>query len=169
MYVRMGGFYVKDRRAIFGGKVSLLLTWRHVHLFFIRPFGKAAHCLARFFFSPASVFVLFKVSDLCKLHGKHQATTQYKVDTLTFFQMPHLNEPASSSKSPTPIKDPRIDMSANHVPLRQLGKNGPKVPAIGFGLMGLSHSYGSVPEDEERFAILDRASALGNTFWDSSE
>ena len=37
-------------------------------------------------------------------------------------------------------------------------------------LSDMSHmSYGSVPGDEERFAILDRALELGETFWDSSE
>jgi hypothetical protein len=52
----------------------------------------------------------------------------------------------------------------------RLGKDGSLVPAIGFGLMGLSsHSYGPPPEDEDRFAILDRAWELGARFWDSSE
>jgi aryl-alcohol dehydrogenase-like predicted oxidoreductase len=61
-------------------------------------------------------------------------------------------------------------MPAKPVPLRTLGKNGPRVPALGFGLMGMSHlTYGSIPGDEERFAILDRALELGETFWDSSE
>ena len=55
-------------------------------------------------------------------------------------------------------------------PLHKLGKNGPSVPALGYGLMGLSHeTYGSIPSDEERFAILDRAHELGARFWDSSE
>jgi aryl-alcohol dehydrogenase-like predicted oxidoreductase len=41
---------------------------------------------------------------------------------------------------------------------------------MGFGLMGLSYTtYGSVPSDEERFAILDRAYELGSTFWDSAD
>jgi aryl-alcohol dehydrogenase-like predicted oxidoreductase len=53
--------------------------------------------------------------------------------------------------------------------LHPLGKNGPNVPALGFGLMGLSQSYGTIPSDEERFAILDRALEIGSTFWDSSE
>jgi aryl-alcohol dehydrogenase-like predicted oxidoreductase len=61
-------------------------------------------------------------------------------------------------------------MPSNTVPLRTLGKNGPQVPAMGFGLMGMSYlTYGSLPSDEERFAILDRAVELGNTFWDTSE
>lgn len=60
-------------------------------------------------------------------------------------------------------------MPVQSVPLRKLGKNGPGVPALGFGLMGMSVAYGATPSDEERFAILDRALDLGATFWDSSE
>lgn len=60
-------------------------------------------------------------------------------------------------------------MPSKPVPLRTLGKDGPKVPALGFGLMGLSVAYGAVPSDEERFKLLDRAVELGATFWDTSE
>jgi aryl-alcohol dehydrogenase-like predicted oxidoreductase len=60
-------------------------------------------------------------------------------------------------------------MPAKAVLLHPLGKNGPNVPALGFGLMGMSHAYGAIPSDEERFALLDRAVELGETFWDSSE
>lgn len=61
-------------------------------------------------------------------------------------------------------------MSIKSVPLRQLGKDGPKVPALGFGLMGLSYdNYGSYPDDEERFALLDKAYELGARNWDSAE
>lgn len=52
---------------------------------------------------------------------------------------------------------------------RQLGNNGPLVPALGFGCMGLSYSYGPVGDDESRFKVLDRALELGATFWDSSD
>lgn len=57
-------------------------------------------------------------------------------------------------------------MAVRTVPL---GKNGPKVPALGFGLMGMSIGYGTAPSDEERFKVLDRAFELGATFWDTAE
>lgn len=60
-------------------------------------------------------------------------------------------------------------MPAESIPLRTLGTNGPKVPALGFGLLGLSGGYGKLPSDEERFKIFDRAVELGATFWDSAE
>lgn len=61
-------------------------------------------------------------------------------------------------------------MSKKPVPLRRLGKDGPSVSALGFGLMVLSFdNYGALPDDEERFKILDRAYELGYTFWDTSE
>ncbi|KAK3689339.1 NADP-dependent oxidoreductase domain-containing protein [Podospora appendiculata] len=55
------------------------------------------------------------------------------------------------------------------LPTRSLGKNGPKITAIGFGLMGLSIGYGSVPDDDERLAILDHAWASGCTTWDTAD
>ncbi|KAH7356420.1 aldo-keto reductase, putative [Rhexocercosporidium sp. MPI-PUGE-AT-0058] len=58
---------------------------------------------------------------------------------------------------------------APQIQTRQLGKNGPKIPALGFGLMGLSSFYGKPESDEARFKVLDRAYELGETFWDSAD
>lgn len=55
------------------------------------------------------------------------------------------------------------------LPTRKLGRNGPKVTAVGFGLMGLSAFYGAPESDEKRFEVLDRAYELGETFWDSAD
>ncbi|KAK3374644.1 NADP-dependent oxidoreductase domain-containing protein [Podospora didyma] len=55
------------------------------------------------------------------------------------------------------------------LPTRKLGKNGPQIPAIGFGLMGLSVAYGSVGSDDDRLKVLDRAWELGYTNWDSAD
>lgn len=55
------------------------------------------------------------------------------------------------------------------LPTRKLGKDGPDVCALGFGLMGLSAFYGEVDSDEERFKVLDRAYELGQNFWDSAD
>lgn len=60
-------------------------------------------------------------------------------------------------------------MSKCTLPTRQLGKNGPNVPAMGFGLMGLTGVYGAAPDEEGRFKILDRAAEIGSTFWDTAE
>lgn len=61
-------------------------------------------------------------------------------------------------------------MANASIRVTKIGKNGPTVPAPGFGLMGLSQAtYGSVPSDEERFAVLDRAHDLKLTFWDTAE
>lgn len=57
----------------------------------------------------------------------------------------------------------------SQVKLRQLGKNGAQVSALGFGAMGLSIGYGATESDEDRFKVLDRAYELGQTFWDSAD
>ncbi|KAF3763026.1 Aldo/keto reductase [Cryphonectria parasitica EP155] len=51
---------------------------------------------------------------------------------------------------------------------RQLGKDGPQVPRLGFGTMGLSVGYGPVPSEQEQLKVLDRAWELGATFWDTA-
>jgi aryl-alcohol dehydrogenase-like predicted oxidoreductase len=55
------------------------------------------------------------------------------------------------------------------MPRRQLGKNGPKVSAIGYGSMGLSVFYGTPASDEERFKVLDRVIELGSTYIDTAD
>ncbi|CAH0041293.1 unnamed protein product [Clonostachys rhizophaga] len=61
-------------------------------------------------------------------------------------------------------------MPTDKVPTTRLGDNGPAVPVLGLGLMGLSKGpYGPIPSDDERLAFLDRAFELGYTFWDSAD
>jgi aryl-alcohol dehydrogenase-like predicted oxidoreductase len=61
----------------------------------------------------------------------------------------------------------RIDM----LPTRKLGSQGPTVSAIGLGLMGMSHAYGTADERDEResIATIHRAIELGCTFLDTAE
>jgi len=55
------------------------------------------------------------------------------------------------------------------LPVRKLGRHGPAITALGYGLMGLSAFYGKPKPDSERFAILDRAYDAGELFWDSAD
>ncbi|KAJ4324384.1 hypothetical protein N0V94_001280 [Neodidymelliopsis sp. IMI 364377] len=55
------------------------------------------------------------------------------------------------------------------LPTAQLGRNGPQVNRLGFGLMGLSSFYGAPKPDEERLEVLTEAHKLGERFWDSSD
>ncbi|KAI0469468.1 Aldo/keto reductase [Xylaria cf. heliscus] len=52
---------------------------------------------------------------------------------------------------------------------RRLGRDGPSIPAVGFGLMGFSVGYGAAESDENRFKLLDRAWELGCTNWDTAD
>jgi aryl-alcohol dehydrogenase-like predicted oxidoreductase len=49
-----------------------------------------------------------------------------------------------------------------------LGSQGLRVPAIGLGCMGMSDFYGS-SSDAQNLCVLDRAAAIGCTFWDTSD
>ncbi len=51
---------------------------------------------------------------------------------------------------------------------RQLGKDGPIVSAIGLGCMGISQAYGT-RDEAESLATMDRAFALGITFFDTAD
>lgn len=57
----------------------------------------------------------------------------------------------------------------SQLPTRKLGKNGPEVTALGFGLMGLSAFYGPPKSDEERLALLDHVYEAGCLHWDSAD
>lgn len=60
-----------------------------------------------------------------------------------------------------------IHLDSPTIPKARLGTQGPMVPRIGLGLMGMSVFYGAGGSDEARFEVLDRALAIGETFWDS--
>jgi aryl-alcohol dehydrogenase-like predicted oxidoreductase len=51
---------------------------------------------------------------------------------------------------------------------RRLGRNGPEVPALGLGCMGMSISYG-VPDDAESIATMHRAIELGCNLFVTSD
>ncbi|KAF5013702.1 hypothetical protein FDECE_301 [Fusarium decemcellulare] len=55
------------------------------------------------------------------------------------------------------------------LPTRPLGRDGPQVPRMGLGLMGISMAYGPAKPDAERMALLDKAHELGEWFWDSAD
>ena len=54
------------------------------------------------------------------------------------------------------------------LPLRRLGATGPVVSALGLGCMGMSDFYGP-RDDAESIATLDRALAVGVTFFDTAD
>ncbi|KAI9732602.1 MAG: hypothetical protein M1834_003938 [Cirrosporium novae-zelandiae] len=56
------------------------------------------------------------------------------------------------------------------LPTRTLGRGGPKVTALGCGLMSLGGAYATQAEtDEERFKFLDHAYSLGALLWDTAD
>jgi aryl-alcohol dehydrogenase-like predicted oxidoreductase len=52
-------------------------------------------------------------------------------------------------------------MSTSNIVYHQLGKNGPKVPALGYGAMGLSAFYGNRVNDEESHEVIKMVRAGG--------
>lgn len=55
------------------------------------------------------------------------------------------------------------------IPIRQLGKNGPVVSAIGLGCMGMSFGYGPPADTEEMIRLIRKAVDIGVTFFDTAE
>ncbi|GAM37573.1 aldo-keto reductase [Talaromyces pinophilus] len=55
------------------------------------------------------------------------------------------------------------------IPKRHLGRNGPLVNRLGFGLMGLSGIYDIPKPDSVRLALLDSVYEAGEHFWDTAD
>jgi len=53
--------------------------------------------------------------------------------------------------------------------MRQLGRSGLEVSALGFGCMGLSYGYGPAQERQRAIAVIRRAVERGVTFFDTAE
>ncbi|ETI23801.1 hypothetical protein G647_05607 [Cladophialophora carrionii CBS 160.54] len=54
-------------------------------------------------------------------------------------------------------------------PTRTLGRNGPQVTAVGFGAMSIGGAYGQKDTEADKLAVLDRAHAVGEWFWDTAD
>lgn len=52
---------------------------------------------------------------------------------------------------------------------RKLGERGPEVSAIGLGCMGMSFSYGDIPDPKDMIPVLRDAHDAGVTFFDTAE
>ncbi|KAJ5190282.1 uncharacterized protein N7498_009267 [Penicillium cinerascens] len=55
------------------------------------------------------------------------------------------------------------------LPLRVLGRDGPKVSAVGFGFGSLGGFYGPAGTFDEKLAVLEHALATGLRFWDMAD
>ncbi|MAC78524.1 MAG: aldo/keto reductase [Rhodobacteraceae bacterium] len=53
--------------------------------------------------------------------------------------------------------------------MRKLGTRGPEVSAIGLGCMGMSFSYGDIPDPGDMIPVLREAHELGVNFFDTAE
>lgn len=56
-----------------------------------------------------------------------------------------------------------------YLPVRELGKSGLKVSAIGLGCMGLSYCYGPATERQDAISLIRAAFEAGVNFFDSAE
>lgn len=54
-------------------------------------------------------------------------------------------------------------------PQRTIGRDGPKVSAMGLGLMSIGSAYGQAGPLEETVAFLDHAHTTGQRFWDTAD
>ncbi|CAG7917992.1 unnamed protein product [Penicillium olsonii] len=54
-------------------------------------------------------------------------------------------------------------------PLRSIGRDGPKVSAMGLGLMSIGGAYGQAGPLDETVAFLDHAHTTGQRFWDTAD
>jgi aryl-alcohol dehydrogenase-like predicted oxidoreductase len=53
---------------------------------------------------------------------------------------------------------------------RQIGRNGPRVTAIGFGAMSIGGAYGEHKDTvDDKLKVLDRAYEIGELFWDTAD
>lgn len=55
------------------------------------------------------------------------------------------------------------------LPLRALGRDGPQIPAVGFGFGSLGGFYGSAGTLDEKVALLEHAHVTGLRFWDMAD
>lgn len=60
-----------------------------------------------------------------------------------------------------------LDTAPTLRPSRTIGST--RVPALGFGAMGLASHYGAAGPDAARLAALDAACARGCTHWDTAD
>jgi hypothetical protein len=87
-------------------------------------------------------------------------TRKHPIDLYPYIIAPFTNYPANQEKEESMA-------SFNKLPTRQLGKNGPQIPRLGLGLMGISGIYGMPAPDAERLAFLDEVYKKRETFWDT--
>ncbi|KAI8965286.1 Aldo/keto reductase [Daldinia sp. FL1419] len=92
--------------------------------------------------------------------------------TYGLFILSNVSPPSSTDTDPryiTRFLHLNNYLTMSSVPSCPLGKDGPLVPRIGFGTMGLSMGYGKPMSDEQRLELLDYAYSIGETFWDTSD